>query len=143
MTTLLTAEALYEAGRHAAAAELCRDRLAQDIDDQPALGLYGLCLVALGRRAEGIAMLAGVDDPDARISTALSSALRDVGLGAEAMKARMRHTLLALLLGAACCGQAAAQSATQSAAPYPSRAKRRAIVVAVSLLHWWRQLPGQ
>ncbi len=83
MTTLQTAETLYEAGRHAAAAELCRDRLTRDIDDQAALGLYGLCLVALGRRAEGIAMLAGVDDPDARISTALSSALRDAGLGAE------------------------------------------------------------
>ena len=46
------------------------------------------------------------------------------------MKARMRHTLLALLLGAACCGQAAAQSTTLSttqAAPYPSRAIRMVV----------------
>ncbi len=62
----------------------CRDALARDIHDQAELARLGRTFLAQGRRAEAIAMLTALDDPDPETASLLVQALRDAGLGLEA-----------------------------------------------------------
>lgn len=79
-----TAETLFNAGRHADAAVACRAALVRQVDSSAALGLLGRCLIAQGRRVEGIAMLAAIQAPDAPSRLILAEALLAAGLAAEA-----------------------------------------------------------
>ena len=79
-----TAEALLRAERPAEAATACREVLRRNVDDPTALGLLGRCLIAQGRRVEGIAMLAAIPAPDASSRLTLAEALLAAGLPAEA-----------------------------------------------------------
>lgn len=92
MTTLRSAEALLLAGRPAEAAAACRTLLARDITDPGALRVLGEALIAQGWRAQGIAMLEAVPDPDVAVLVTLSNALREAGLAVDA-EARARAAL--------------------------------------------------
>jgi len=58
--------------------------LARDIHDPAALAGLGRIFLAQGRRAEAIAMLTAIDDPDPETVAILVQALRDAGLDMEA-----------------------------------------------------------